>query len=92
MEIQIKRKCYDCKKELQLIDFHKHSKEKYGRAYECKSCKRKRDKEYNKRNRIKVLKQKREYDTKKSLLNAIEIGNVNIIERASNRLLMILTN
>ena len=88
--MEIKRRCSTCRQELPLTDYHKHSKEKYGKSYECKSCKRKRDKIYNKKNKVKVLKQKREYDTKKSLINAIEIGNVNLIKQASKRLLTIL--
>lgn len=92
IEIETERRCSTCRKEFLLTDFHRHKREQYGRAYECKLCKKKRDKEYRKRNKVKILRQKRIYDTKKALMKAIETNNINVVIKASNRLVKILNN
>jgi len=45
------RKCYYCKKVKLLSEFCNNKREKYGKAYECKSCKAIKDKEYRLKNK-----------------------------------------
>lgn len=53
--------CSKCKAEKPLDMFTRHVKGKYGRAADCKECKRKHDAEYREINRDRVLHGKREY-------------------------------
>lgn len=53
--------CWRCKECKEDSEFHKRSREKDGLARECKTCKSKSDKEYNKRNEESIKAKKKIY-------------------------------
>ncbi len=61
MLVGTKKRCYKCKRELPLEDFHKSHTRKDGLCNCCKKCKAQRSREHREKNRDKLNRQSREW-------------------------------
>ena len=61
LAVDARKRCYKCKQELPLGEFHKNRTRKDGLDHHCKKCKKRHAREYREENRDRLIQRSKEW-------------------------------